>query len=263
MPLTLEEMLNLVEEEEIGESGYRFAGGDAEIVAKVNHKMAVKRGEAVEVDDEVEEAVDEENEPEIKLSEAIHLCKQMECISITYGTCIYGSSRLSCSRGKQQGCCSQHWIGIAIQQPNFGTHKPVSFYQQEFNQCHCWSMESGLWMHEKLGCSWQGPSGILALAACVRVGPSPRLKGMAKGWDYLISKVEWGGAKGADRSPTSGVEGQKRASGSAHVLLPCTSSALIFQRLEKYWDLERELGGGHSEAGAVQYQKVGISIWRY
>ncbi|KAI6040075.1 hypothetical protein EDC04DRAFT_2602723 [Pisolithus marmoratus] len=87
MPLTLEEMLNPVEEEEIGESGYRFAGGDAEIVAKVNHEMAVKRGEAVEVDDEVEEAVDEENEPEIKLSEAIHLCEQMERISITYGTC--------------------------------------------------------------------------------------------------------------------------------------------------------------------------------
>ncbi|KAI6027151.1 hypothetical protein EDC04DRAFT_2605913 [Pisolithus marmoratus] len=80
-------MLNLVEEEEISKSGYRFAGGDAEIVAKVNHKMAVKRGEVVEVDDEVEEAVDEENEPEIKLSEAIHLCEQMECISITYGTC--------------------------------------------------------------------------------------------------------------------------------------------------------------------------------
>ena len=32
-----------------------------------------------------EEAVDEDSEPEMELSKVIHLCKQMECISIKYG----------------------------------------------------------------------------------------------------------------------------------------------------------------------------------
>ncbi|KAI6028256.1 hypothetical protein EDC04DRAFT_2605732 [Pisolithus marmoratus] len=60
----------------------------------------------------------------------------------------------------------------------------------------------------------------------VRVGPSPRPKGVPKGQDYLIRA----GLKGADRYPTSKAEGWKRALGSAHALPPGTSLALIFQR---------------------------------
>ena len=36
--------VDLVEEREIGDSPYRFEGGDAEIVAVVQHEMAVARG---------------------------------------------------------------------------------------------------------------------------------------------------------------------------------------------------------------------------
>ncbi|KIK80223.1 hypothetical protein PAXRUDRAFT_159208 [Paxillus rubicundulus Ve08.2h10] len=40
--LTLEEMLNPVDEREVGESTYQFKHGDGEIIAKVNHEMAVR-----------------------------------------------------------------------------------------------------------------------------------------------------------------------------------------------------------------------------
>ena len=43
----------------------------------------VKWGEVIEAEDE--ELIEDE-EPEVKLSEAIGLCEQMEWISITYGT---------------------------------------------------------------------------------------------------------------------------------------------------------------------------------
>ena len=43
----------------------------------------MKRGEVIEAEDE--ESIEDE-EPEVKLSEAIGLCEQMERISITYGT---------------------------------------------------------------------------------------------------------------------------------------------------------------------------------
>ena len=96
-PLTLEELLNPVEEQEIGGSIYRFEGGDSEIVAQVNHNMAVRRGEAVEVNGGLEEeAADEDSEPEMELSEVIHLCEQMERISIKYGAI---DTSLDLSRG--------------------------------------------------------------------------------------------------------------------------------------------------------------------
>lgn len=81
--LTLEEMLNPVEETGIGESAYEFAGGDDEIVAHVKHALAMKQGEVIEAEDK--ELIEDE-EPEIKLSEAIGLCEKMERISIAYGT---------------------------------------------------------------------------------------------------------------------------------------------------------------------------------
>ncbi|KAG6331558.1 hypothetical protein ID866_7533 [Astraeus odoratus] len=83
-PLTLEEMLNLVEEQDICGSIYRFENGDEEIVAQVNYEMAVRHGKVVEINDETEEeAVDKQ---EMDLSDVIWLCEQMECISIKYGS---------------------------------------------------------------------------------------------------------------------------------------------------------------------------------
>ncbi|KIJ26213.1 hypothetical protein M422DRAFT_55619 [Sphaerobolus stellatus SS14] len=57
--LTLDEMLNPVEETEIGMSQYRFDGGDAEIVATVQHEMAVQNGETIEIDSDEEEEEEE------------------------------------------------------------------------------------------------------------------------------------------------------------------------------------------------------------
>ena len=55
-PPTLEDLVNPIEEQEVGNSPYRFEGGDAEIIAEVRNEMAVARGKVIEVD------LDSENE---------------------------------------------------------------------------------------------------------------------------------------------------------------------------------------------------------
>ncbi|KAI5999583.1 hypothetical protein EDD15DRAFT_2193631 [Pisolithus albus] len=73
MALTLEEMLNPVEEKEIGGSMYQFEGGEDEIVEQVTHEIAIKEGETAEVESDDEAGM-------------IHLCEQMEKVCITHGT---------------------------------------------------------------------------------------------------------------------------------------------------------------------------------
>jgi len=58
-PPTLEDLINPVEEREIGDSPYRFEGGDAEIVAVVQHEMAVARGDVIELEDSEDDAEDD------------------------------------------------------------------------------------------------------------------------------------------------------------------------------------------------------------
>ncbi|KIJ47446.1 hypothetical protein M422DRAFT_248844, partial [Sphaerobolus stellatus SS14] len=65
-PLTLEEMLNPVLEREIGDSCYRFEGGDQEIVEQVKHEMAIQSGEVIEVDSDSEEEAEEGDKHSIK-----------------------------------------------------------------------------------------------------------------------------------------------------------------------------------------------------
>ncbi|KAJ3574251.1 hypothetical protein NP233_g1893 [Leucocoprinus birnbaumii] len=60
VPLTLEEMLNPVEERQVGESEYRFEGGDDEIIRIVKEKLGEPLGAAMEVEDSDDE--DEEQE---------------------------------------------------------------------------------------------------------------------------------------------------------------------------------------------------------
>jgi len=91
-PLTLEDMLNPFEEKEIGDSLYRFHGGEDSIVAQVNYEMAVKRGEIVEEDDED----DEDDTPDFTVSEMINICETMEKLTLAYGN---PESRLSISQG--------------------------------------------------------------------------------------------------------------------------------------------------------------------
>ena len=47
-PPTLDDLVDPIEECEVGDSPYRSEGGDAEIVAEVLHEMAVARGEIIE-----------------------------------------------------------------------------------------------------------------------------------------------------------------------------------------------------------------------
>ena len=58
-PPTLEDLVDPAEEHEIGDSPYRFEGGDAEIVAVVQHEMAVARGDVIELEDSEDDAEDE------------------------------------------------------------------------------------------------------------------------------------------------------------------------------------------------------------
>ncbi|CAA7260467.1 unnamed protein product [Cyclocybe aegerita] len=78
-PLTLEEMLNPVGGDEIGEREFHFEDDD-EIVARVRHEQAVARGEVIELDSEDEE---DDDHPRLSTREIMDLCTQLEraCIS--------------------------------------------------------------------------------------------------------------------------------------------------------------------------------------
>lgn len=78
-PLTLEEILDPIEEREISDSEYRFEGGDNDIVDQVNHEMAVKKGEIVEIEEE------EEAEADVGIGEIIQMCEQVARLSHKYG----------------------------------------------------------------------------------------------------------------------------------------------------------------------------------
>jgi hypothetical protein len=60
------------DKKEVGDSPYRFEGGDAEIVAKVHHQMAVEHGEVVEVDSDDEDGG--EGEEGVSIAETIQYC---------------------------------------------------------------------------------------------------------------------------------------------------------------------------------------------
>jgi hypothetical protein len=81
-PLTLEDMLNPIEEKEIGESSYRFKGGDDEIVDRVNYEIAVKHGEIVEIEDDED---DGDDAPDFTITEVICLCETMERLTLIHG----------------------------------------------------------------------------------------------------------------------------------------------------------------------------------
>jgi hypothetical protein len=71
---------------EIGDSPYRFEGGDAEIVAEVQCEMAIARCEIIEVDDSDNDS-DEDNDDKYHLhrQEVINLCTLLEKACINYG----------------------------------------------------------------------------------------------------------------------------------------------------------------------------------
>jgi hypothetical protein len=72
-PPTLDNLVDPIEECEVGDSPYRFEGGDGEIVAEVLHEMAVAWGEIIELDDEDDEG-DDEDKDFLARHEVINLC---------------------------------------------------------------------------------------------------------------------------------------------------------------------------------------------
>jgi hypothetical protein len=84
-PPTIEEIVNPIEEQEIGNSPYRFEGGNVEIMAKVMREMAVAQGEVIELDDSdsEDESNDVDNPP--SWQEVIKLCKKLENACFRYG----------------------------------------------------------------------------------------------------------------------------------------------------------------------------------
>jgi hypothetical protein len=83
-PPTLEDLVDPVEEREIGDSPYRFEGGDAEIVAVVQHEMAVARGDVIELEDSEDDAEDDVEDVPTR-GEVIKLCEVLEKACLSYG----------------------------------------------------------------------------------------------------------------------------------------------------------------------------------
>ena len=83
-PPTLEDLVNPVEEREIGDSLYRFDGGDAKIVAEVWHEMAVVQGDIIELDDSDDDS-DDDMEDVPSRGEVAKLCALLEKACLKYG----------------------------------------------------------------------------------------------------------------------------------------------------------------------------------
>ena len=81
-PPTLEDLIDPVEECKIGDSLYRFEDGDAEIVAVVQHEMAVARGDVIELKDSEDDAEDVDVPTQ---GEVIKLCEVLEKACLSYG----------------------------------------------------------------------------------------------------------------------------------------------------------------------------------
>ena len=80
-PLSLEEMLNPIEEDCVGETGYEFPRGDEDIVAKVTEEAHGDDGEDSD-DDEAENVAGEVTKP----GEALEICARMERLCLEYAS---------------------------------------------------------------------------------------------------------------------------------------------------------------------------------
>jgi hypothetical protein len=68
----------------IGDSPYRFEGGDAEIVAEVRYEMAVACGEIIELDDSDSEDEGDMDGP--SRHEVMELCERLEKVCFKFGS---------------------------------------------------------------------------------------------------------------------------------------------------------------------------------
>ena len=79
---TLEDLLNPVEEREIGESEFCFPGGDGEIIAKVIREF--QPGGDVEAENEGEESDGEQEDAAPSLGEGMELCERLEKLCVIH-----------------------------------------------------------------------------------------------------------------------------------------------------------------------------------
>jgi hypothetical protein len=112
--LTLEEMLNPVEEREIGNSPYRFPGGDADIIAQVlDGERAIH--EVPEVPEDEGVGLDEVEH--FSIQESLDLCAKMERLSVMYSDA-EGVSALEIQRHlrRMRGHLNRLWMSSLKQQ---------------------------------------------------------------------------------------------------------------------------------------------------
>ncbi|KIO05783.1 hypothetical protein M404DRAFT_25076 [Pisolithus tinctorius Marx 270] len=95
LPPTIDEVLDPKEEREIGESQYAFEGRDTEIVVAVQHELAIKWGEVVEL-----ESDDKDQQTPLKLDYAdlINMCKTIKsaCMQASDANSSLDLARLLC-----------------------------------------------------------------------------------------------------------------------------------------------------------------------
>jgi len=72
-----------IEEWEIGDSPYRYEGGDAEIIEEVQYEIAVEQGDIIKVDSD--EDSDDEEGPSMTNAKVISLCEQLKAVCIAKG----------------------------------------------------------------------------------------------------------------------------------------------------------------------------------
>lgn len=83
---TIEELLDPVEEREVGDHDYEFPGGDNEIVEEARRQMAIERGDIMEVDSDSEDGNEDENAtPEYTFTQVFTLCQQLEDACLQFG----------------------------------------------------------------------------------------------------------------------------------------------------------------------------------
>ncbi|KAF8997433.1 hypothetical protein BDQ17DRAFT_1429115 [Cyathus striatus] len=93
-PPTLDNLVNPQEEQEVGDSPYRFEGGDNDIVKEVEHEMAVERGEVIEIDDS-ESSDGEEVDEAVTRPDAILLCERLEKACLQHGNAEFSLNLLA------------------------------------------------------------------------------------------------------------------------------------------------------------------------
>ncbi|KAG2366196.1 hypothetical protein BDR07DRAFT_1458750 [Suillus spraguei] len=85
-PPTIEELLDPVEEREVGDHDYEFPGGDNKIVEEVRRQMAIEKGDIMEVDSDSEDGDEDGNATlEYTFTQVFTLCQQLEDACLQFG----------------------------------------------------------------------------------------------------------------------------------------------------------------------------------